>query len=145
MLARTIRSANFAFYWGCLALVVFACIYVPMTRNLSPWMLAGVAVAGVACCLWGLYYATLCYKVDAEGITRCSLFGEKRLQWQALTECDWQETDANSIASCRLTLVAPQQTMVLSSDLLPLDAVQELAADLRAAGHLPAAEKIDDK
>ena len=131
MLARTIRSANFAFYWGCLALVVFACIYVPMTRNLSPWMLAGVAVAGVACCLWGLYYATLCYKVDAEG--------------QALTECDWQETDANSIASCRLTLVAPQQTMVLSSDLLPLDAVQELAADLRAAGHLPAEEKIDDK
>ena len=141
MLARTIRSANFAFYWGCIALVLFACIYVPFTRTLSPLLLTCLVAAGVACCLWGGYYATLCYKIDAEGITRCSLFGKKHLLWRAVTESDWQETDANSIASCRLTLVTPQQTMVLSSDLLPLDAVQELAADLRTAGLLPAVEK----
>ena len=141
MSARVIRSANFAFYWGCIALVLFACIYVPVTRTLTPLVLGSIVSSGVACCLWGLYYATLRYRVDATGITRCSLFGTKRLLWSALTACDWQETDANSIATCRLTLVTPQQTMVLSSDLLPIEAVQELAADLRTAGYLPAVEK----
>lgn len=134
--AQTLRAANAGLYIGCVLFVIFACIYVAITRELSTLAFIGIIAAGAFCSLWGVHYAVLRYRADAEGITYRSLWRRTHLLWQEVTEVNYTETDSAGVASCRLVLTSPKLCLTLSSDLLPLDAVRDLALDLHHCGLL---------
>ncbi len=94
-------------------------------------------VCGGLCSLWGVYYVLLRFRITETAITRIAFLRAKRFAWQSLTGAEIEETDANGIASCKITLHFAGVSLVLSSELLSLDALRELAADLRLAGILP--------
>lgn len=123
---------------ACVLFVIFACAYVLVTRELSKSAALATVVCGGLCCLWGVYYVLLRFRVNETGITRTAFFRAKTFSWQALTGAEIEETEQNGMASCKITLHFASVSLVLSSELFSLDALQELAADLRSAGMLPA-------
>lgn len=133
---QTLRAANAGLYIGCVLFVIFACIYVTLTRDCSTPALCGIMAAGGLCSLWGIHYAVLSYKVDAEGLTHRTLWRKSRMLWQEVTGVCYTETDAAGVASCRLVLSSPKLTLTLSSEVLSLDAVRDLAQDLHRCGIL---------
>lgn len=138
MTPRTLRCANARLYAGFTLLVLAAAAYAVMGKKAEGLQLWGAVAACAACSLWGGYYITLKYVADASGVVR-SVFGfqRQRLLWSNLTKAEIRETDSPGVSSCAIILVAGQETMRLSSDLLPLDGVRELAADMRSAGLIP--------
>ena len=71
-----------------------------------------------------------------EGITRRSLLGSTTIRWAELTAATLSETQNQGSASCSIHLQAGDKQMTISSDLLPLEEVEELAKDLKASGLL---------
>ncbi len=135
---RCLRAANHGFYLGTTVLVLAACTYTLWQGGRPVWQLWLAGLAGLATLLWGASYALLRYLVDAEGVTRRSLFGTRRLLWSELAEATLEEQEGMGTARCTIHLRSRNGAgLALSSDLLPLDAVQELAAELREQGILP--------
>lgn len=140
MRPRLIRCANARLYLFLTLLVLAAAAYVghqPDSSLLQQW---GAWAAGLLTLAWGGYYATLQYRTDSRGITR-KLFwlNRQRIEWSDITHADVQEESDPETASCTLSLTtASGQRMQLGSDLLPLDEVQQLVAEMRRAGLLPA-------
>ena len=93
-------------------------------------------LAAVITPLWAAHYTALCYTVDSTGVTRRSLLGTTTLRWDSLTSATLRENQTQATESCSIDLQAGEQSMTLSSDLLPLDDVKELAAELRQLGIL---------
>ncbi len=143
MLTRTIRPANALMYASSVLLIIAATIYCAIYKELPAWQLWGAVVLSAAATVWGLYYVTLCYHISAEAISRRVYFRRTHsLPIADITQATLDETDANGIASCQITLnTSAGTTLRLSSDVLNVDDVQELAEDLRALGLLPPAEK----
>ena len=143
MLKRTIRPANALLYASSVLLIIAATVDCAVYKELPAWQLWGVVALSIAATVWGLYYVTLCYHISAEAITRrVYLRSTHTLPIADITQASLEETDANGIASCHLTLsTAAGITLRLSSDVLNVDDVQELAEDLRTLGLLPPAEK----
>lgn len=137
IIPRTLRAANVGLYMVCVLFVIFACAYVLFTRELSQSAAWAIVFCGALCSLWGIYYVLLRFRVNETGITRIAFFRAKNFSWQTLTGAEIEETDENGIASCKITLHFTGASLVLSSELLSLDALQELTADLRSAGILP--------
>lgn len=100
------------------------------------YALSAIIAAGVLSSLWGIYYIVLRYTVDAEGITRRSIWCKKRILWQDVTAVSYSATDSQGVASCCLVVSTPTLSFTLSSELLVPDAVRDLANDLHKIGML---------
>lgn len=136
MTPRTLRAANSGFYIGCIVFIIFACVYTVITRDLSLWAIGTIAIVGIAATVWGGYYATIRYIVDEERVTRKTLFGSISVRWAETIELSCAETESGGVASCQITIQTSVAMMVLSSELLGLDDMQTLAADLRQSALL---------
>ncbi len=139
---RSLRAANQSLYLGTTLIVLAACAFTIWQGERPAWQQWLAAAAAVACLAWGGYYTLLRYQVDAMGITRHSLFRRKGILWAELAETTLEEQ--HSMETTRLAVhfrSTGGTTLTLSSDLLPLDAMEELIAELREQGHLPAAEE----
>ncbi len=134
---RSLRAANRGLYLGTSLLVLAACGYTAWRGGAAEWQLWAAGVAAVAILLWGGYYAGLRYQVDAEGVSRHTFFSHRRILWAELASADIEERDSQGVACCRIHFDAPGRRLTLASDVLPLDEVQELAAELRDKGVLP--------
>ena len=136
MTPRTLRAANFGFYIGCVIFILFACVYTLLTKELSTTLTCAVAFAALAATVWGGYYFTLRYVVDAEIGSRLSPFRSSHIRWADATEISFEESDAGGVATCKVSVRAQGRTIVLSSEVLVPDAVQDVAKELREAGLL---------
>ena len=136
MTPRTLRAANRTLYLSCVLMVIAACVYVLLTREWPDSYRVLTMLAGLGATVWGLYYFLLSYRVDAESVTRRTLFGSKRLLWAQLTAASLEKSDSNGVASVHINLTSPAGEMRLSSDLLTPDDVEELAAELKENGLL---------
>ncbi len=142
MTNRCLRAANRGLYLGTSLLVLAACAYTLWRGGRPEWQLWLAGAAALATLLWGGHYAFLRYEVDAQGITRRSLFGKRQhLAWNELEEARFEQEEGMGTARATLHFRAKEgaatPALTLSSDLLPLDAVEELAAELREQGILP--------
>lgn len=134
---RTLRCANGALYMLMALGVVAAAAYAVICGRVEGAVQLGLALGGcVLALLWGGYYAALRYRVSPEGVTRC-LLGQRVQPWAALRRGDIYRKDERGVAVCRITLEFEGCCWCISSELFDQDAVQELAAELTAAG-LPA-------
>lgn len=129
---RTLRSANAALNVGMALAVVAAAVYVLWVRSgeVREWQVwlcgAGVFVA----LLWGGYYARYRVRVDARGVTVRAV-RSRFFSWQQLVSAQVEETDSRGIASCCITLTfSPGETVRISSEMVELEAVQQLAREL---------------
>lgn len=129
---RTLRCANATLYTGFVFIVWGAVAYVVSFREAGIAELACAAAASVVSLLWGGYYVLLRYEVDASGISRRVLGKGQRLRWADLTRATLRETHSQEMASAVLHIETASSSMELSSDLLSLETVQELAQELGA-------------
>ena len=130
---RTLRCANAQLYIAATVMVLAASIYVLCTKD-ALWQQITAVLALIITPIWTAHYALLRYTITEESITRRSLRGSTTLRWADLTSAEIQETHHQATESCTITLKAGNTRMSISSDLLPLDDVQELAKELRACG-----------
>ena len=86
-------------------------------NNITLWYLGGLLFLGLSAIL---------------GI----LLGSTSLKWAELSSATLQESQNQGTASCTLLLTAGETSLRISSDLLPLEEVQELAGELRESGLL---------
>lgn len=138
ILPRTLRAANAGLYMACVLFVMGACVYVLCTKELSQGAAWATVVCGALCSLWGVYYMLLRIRICEAGMTRIAFFRAKTFSWQSFSGAEIEETEQNGMASCKITLHFAGDSLVLSSELFSLDALQELATELRSAGMLPA-------
>lgn len=132
---RVLRCANAALYLGATIMMLGAAAYVLCCKD-ALWQQIAAIVAAICTPAWAAHYIALRYTVTAEGITRRSLCGSTTLRWAELTQASVSETSSQGAASCSICLQAGEQQMSISSDLLPLEDVQQLAHDLRACNLL---------
>lgn len=146
MPTRTLRAANALLYASSTLLIIAAVVYCTMYKNMPVWQLWSAVALCIAGTVWGLYYVTLCYRVTAEGISRhVYLRCTQRLLWGEVERAELEESEAQGIAGCHIILRPHSGAPLrISSDLLHLDDVQELADDLRTIGLLPAADKTGE-
>ncbi len=140
---HSLRAANRGLYLGMTLLVVAACACVLWQADRPDWQQWLAGAAALATLVWGGHYALLRYQVDALGVSR-HIFGvtRERILWEELAEATLEQQETMGTARCTLRLRAKDsRTLTLSSDLLPLDAMEELAADLRQHGYLPPADE----
>lgn len=135
MTPRTLRCANAHLYLGFVALILAAATYALFCRDLQGWELWGALAACAAGVAWGCCYIGLKFELDETGVSR-RLFGVRvqRIAWSEATRINVQEARGAEIESCAITVDNGKTTLLLSSDLLPLDDVQRLAADMRKEG-----------
>lgn len=134
MIPRTLRAANCGLYIGCILFIIFAVVYVALTKELAPWAFYVVIASGIVGTLWGVSYIMAFFRIDAKGITRCGITGSTRMLWAELTDVSYTETDERGIASCCLELSFGVRKMLLSTELLNIDDIKDLVADLKACG-----------
>lgn len=132
---RTLRCANAQLYTGAALLVIASAIYVLCCKD-TLWQQVVAVLSALITPLWAAHYAVLRYTVDSTGVTRRSLRGTTTLRWDSLTAATLHETQTQATESCSIDLRAGEQNMTLSSDVLPLDDVKELAEELRQLGIL---------
>ena len=145
MVPRTLRAANALLYGTSVLLVIAAILYCAAYKDMPAWQLWGGVALSIAATIWGLYYVTFSYRVSAEGIRcYCFLRCTRHLPWAEVERVELEESDANGVACCHITLhVKDGKPLRISSDVLALDDVQELASDLRGIGLLPPAKASD--
>ena len=132
---RILRCANAHLYTAATVLVIAAAVYVLCCKD-TLWQQIAAAAAAVITPAWAAYYALLRITVTETGVTRRSLTGTTSLSWGDITTATLQETQNQGTASCTILLESAHGTLRLSSDLLPLEEVQELAKELREIGIL---------
>lgn len=132
---RVLRCANTTLYLGATIMMLGAAAYVLCCKD-ALWQQIAAVVASICTPAWAAHYIALRFTVTAEGITRRSLCGTTTLRWAELTQTSVNETSNQGTASCSILLQAGEQKMRISSDLLPLEEVQQLAHDLRACNLL---------
>ena len=133
---RTLRCANAYLYLGATILVLGAAVYVFCCKD-SLLQQGAAILAALVIPPWAAYYITLQYTVTETGITRHSIYGSSTINWAELTSTDISENDNGGTASCTITLQTDKCRMSISSALLPLDEVQDLAHELRTNNLLP--------
>ncbi len=136
---RCLRAANRGLYLGMSLLVLGVCIYAFLQGERPAWQQTAAAAAGLLTLIWGGYYALLRYQVDAMGVSRYSFFSLRaRILWEELEAATLEQQESMGTARCTLHLRACDgRSLTLSSDLLPLDELLELAEELQQQGYLP--------
>ena len=132
---RILRCANAQLYIAAAIMMLGAAAYVLCCKDILWQQIAAVAAA-IITPAWAAHYALLRFTVDATGITRRSMQGSTCIKWAELSSATLQESHNQGTASCTIHLQAGDTRMSISSDLLPLDDVQELAKELRECGLL---------
>ena len=132
---RILRCANATLYLTAAIMMIGAAAYVLCCKDIL-WQQIAAVVAAIITPVWAACYAMLRFTVDSEGITRRSIRGTTSLKWKDLTQATLTETHNQGTASCTLLLQTENKSMRISSDILPLDDVQELARELRECGLL---------
>lgn len=132
---RTLRCANSGLYTGAAIMMLAAAIYVFCCKD-ALWQQLVAAGAAIITPIWAAYYALLRFTVDPGTITRRSMLGTTTISWSELTHAELQEARTHETESCTITLQAGEKNMRISSDLLPLEDVQELARELADCGLL---------
>ena len=132
---RILRCANALLYIAAAILTIGAAAYVLYCKDIL-WQQVTAVAAAVITPVWAAHYAMLRFTVDSTGITRRSMRGSTCIKWAELSSATLQESNNQGTASCTIHLQAGEQKMSISSDLLPLDDVQELAKELRECGLL---------
>ena len=132
---RILRCANAQLYIAAAILMIGAAVYVLCCKD-ALWQQIAAVAAAIITPAWAAHYAILRFTVDAAGITRRSMRGCTCIKWAELSSATLQECHNQGTASCTIHLQAGEQKMSISSDLLPLDDVQELAKELRESGLL---------
>ncbi len=132
MTFRCLRPANRGLYLGTTLLVLGAVAFVLWRGGRPEWQQWLAVAAALICLLWGMYYALLRYQVDALGVSHHSFFmTRQRILWEELAEVSADRQEAMGTARCTLTLRAQDgRTLTLSSDLLALSELEELAEEL---------------
>lgn len=133
---RTLRCANAHLYLAACIIVLAAAAYV-LCCKAPLWQQAAAVLAAIITPAWSAHYLVLRYTVCQSGITRRSLCGTTTLAWAELTTAELQETSSQGTASCTILLQAGAKQLRISSDQLPLEDVQELAAELQQLGIIP--------
>lgn len=132
---RILRCANATLYLTAAIMMIGAAAYVLCCKDIL-WQQIAAVVAAIITPVWAAHFALLRYTVTHEGITRRSMQGSTTIKWAELTSATLHESNNQGTASCTIHLQAGAQRMSISSDLLPLDDVQELAKELRECGLL---------
>lgn len=136
MIPRTLRSANAVMYAAITLLVVAATIYVWCTEERLARCI-GASIAALTACIWAMHYILLHYRIDAEGVSEHRLLRRpRRIRWSELTDACTREVQLQGIAGLSIILQSADTTITISSSVLALEAVEELAADLKTAGIL---------
>ena len=130
---RTLRCANAQLYIAASVMVLAAAVYVLCCKD-ALWQQMAAILALIITPVWAAHYALLRYTITEESITRRSLLGSTTMRWADLTSTEIQETHQQATESCTIILQTGSTRMSISSELLPLDDVQELAKELRASG-----------
>lgn len=130
-----LRPANYALYIAA-TLLIFAAAAYSLVVHLAWYQQLAAALAVLIALPWGGHYAFLRYELDEHGITRKGLFGSKHIPWGEGTTLSLQEEHTQETARLSLRITRSEDAMELSSDLLPLDKLEELVNDLRKRGAL---------
>lgn len=136
MTTRTLRCANGPLYMGFVLGIIAAAVYVSLTRLTGLWEILGVAGLTLIAALWGGFYYFLRFRIDEEGVTRSLLCRHQRIRWADITTAEMRHNQSPGTEACTIILNTAQGSITLSSDLLPLEQVEELAKELKQAGIL---------
>ncbi len=132
---RTLRCANAQLYIAATIMVLAAAIYVLCCKD-ALWQQITAVAAAIITPIWTAFYAVLRITVNATGVTRRALTGSTRISWSELGTATLRETSTPGTESCSIDLCAGETRITISSDLFPLDDVQELAKELQECGLL---------
>ena len=132
---RILRCANAQLYLAATVLVAGAAIYVLCCKD-PLWQQLTAVAALLFTPLWCAHYLSLSYTITAEGITRRAWGRSTTLRWSELSSAQVQNTQTPGTESCSILLQAGKRSLSISSDILPLDSVKELAEELRSCGIL---------
>lgn len=136
MTKRTLRCANGPLYMGFVLGIVAAAVYVSLTRLSGIWEISGVIILTLIAALWGGFYFFLRFHIDEEGVTRTLLWRKQHIRWADVTAADFRHTQRPGTEACAITLTTETDSLTLSSDLLPLEQMEEIVRELKEAGIL---------
>lgn len=137
MIPRTLHSANAVLYAAIALLAVAADIYVCCTESSNTARCIAATVATLMACLWALHYIVLRYRINATGVSEHRLFRRTRcIRWDELSSARVEEVQLQGIAGLTIILESPSTTLTISSSVLSMEAVEELAEELKSTGYL---------
>lgn len=124
-------------YAAIALLVVAADIYVWYTEAANMPRCIAATVATLLAVLWALHYILLRYRIDTEGVSEHALFRRTRhILWAEITAARTEEVQLQGIAGLTITMESPTTAISISSKVLALETVEELAEELKSAGIL---------
>lgn len=132
---RVLRCANAQLYLGASIMMLGAAAYVLCCKD-ALWQQIAAVLAAICTPAWAAHFIALRFTVTDQGITRRSLRGTTPLRWADLTAARVSKTSNQGSASCTIDLQAGDVSMRISSDLLPLEDVEQLASELESCGLL---------
>lgn len=125
--------------------VAAAAAYATASGKLEePWHIGAAILAALTALLWGGYYATLRCSITADALCLRYLWVKHTLRWSDLLQAEAYEQEAQSIASCKILLTFTKKSICISSELYPLEEVQEFCRELTCAGYLQAKKPLAD-
>lgn len=132
------RCANFGLYIGCALLVLVGVIYYFVSHPPTEQPLRSLIalLAGLAAIGWALHYCSISYCVDGDGIRVRRLFGRSiSLRWSELRRWEVVRIIEPEQSTCRIIFSGEegQPSITLSSELLELEAVENLARELQGS------------
>lgn len=127
---RVLRCANAQLYIAATIMVLAAAIYVLCCKD-ALWQQLTAVGAIIITPAWSACYAALRITVDSTGVTRRAITGSTRINWNELTTATLHTTNTPGTESCCIELSDGKTNITISSDLFPLEEVQELAQELK--------------
>lgn len=124
-------------YAAIALLVVAADVYVWCTESNNTTRCIAATVATLMAVIWALHYVVLRYRIDAAGVSEHRLFRRvRRIRWTELSSARVEELQLQGIAGLSIIIQSPDTTITISSNVLSMEAVEELAEELRKNGIL---------
>ncbi len=123
---------------GMSILLFVAAAYIA-SRGDSPQYQLYTALGGaIVTLIWGGYYTLLRYELGEQGICK-RILRSQRYSWEEIGDIELEEkhNPASSSLSVYFTIKATAKKLRISSELLGLEAMEDLIADLRESGKLP--------
>lgn len=134
---RVFRCANFGLYIGCALLIIGSVSYYLVAHGSENHPLQNVAaLAGcTAAVLWAAWFCTISYRIDEYGIRERKLTGQRLIAWTELRSWEVHYSADYEQATCRLRFEGREGSpaIVMSSELLELDALEKLTRELQGA------------